>query len=281
VQIDLFTVAAQIINFLILVWLLKRFLYDRIVSAMDERQRTIESRLEDARKEKERAEKKADELEEKRRELESRREEILREAREDAEERRRELAEEARAEVGRKKERWKRAMTEERDTFLSRLREAASRETYATVRKVLRELADADIGSRAVDLFIERLGEAEEDTIESFRDAATAEGGGLTVVSGSELSEESTKKIEQAVRERLGDAVDVAFDTSEALILGIELRSGGQKLGMTAGGYLDELEKRLRARLDEQAGEAGDGDDAGNRGEREDAERGDAGDESG
>src|SRR5689334_7374676 len=46
--IDWFTVAAQIINFLLLVWLLKRFLYGRILRAIEARERGIAERLAEA-----------------------------------------------------------------------------------------------------------------------------------------------------------------------------------------------------------------------------------------
>jgi len=44
VQIDWLTVAAQITNFLVLVWLLHRFLYQPITNAMEQRQAQIEKR---------------------------------------------------------------------------------------------------------------------------------------------------------------------------------------------------------------------------------------------
>src|SRR5580693_6836832 len=46
--IDWFTVVAQAINFLILVWLLKRFLYRPILSAIDAREKGIADQLADA-----------------------------------------------------------------------------------------------------------------------------------------------------------------------------------------------------------------------------------------
>ena len=56
--IDWFTVGAQIINFLVLMALLKYFLYDRITGALDAREEKINFRLEEAdRKEKEAQEK--------------------------------------------------------------------------------------------------------------------------------------------------------------------------------------------------------------------------------
>ena len=43
--IDWFTVGAQALNFLILVWLLKRFLYKPILHAIDEREKGIAAQL--------------------------------------------------------------------------------------------------------------------------------------------------------------------------------------------------------------------------------------------
>jgi F-type H+-transporting ATPase subunit b len=46
--IDWFTVGAQVLNFLILVWLLKRFLYKPILHAIDAREQRIAKELADA-----------------------------------------------------------------------------------------------------------------------------------------------------------------------------------------------------------------------------------------
>lgn len=43
--LDSFTIIAQIINFLILVYLLKRFLFSRIIKIMDEREKQITDRM--------------------------------------------------------------------------------------------------------------------------------------------------------------------------------------------------------------------------------------------
>ena len=49
-SVNWFTVAAQVVNFLILVWLLHRFLYGPIIAAMDRRERRIAERLQDAQR---------------------------------------------------------------------------------------------------------------------------------------------------------------------------------------------------------------------------------------
>ena len=43
--IDWFTVGAQVVNFVILVWLMKHFLYKPILSAIDAREKRIASEL--------------------------------------------------------------------------------------------------------------------------------------------------------------------------------------------------------------------------------------------
>ena len=48
--IDWFTVGAQVLNFLVLVWLLKRFLYKPVLDAIDAREKGIASRLAEAKK---------------------------------------------------------------------------------------------------------------------------------------------------------------------------------------------------------------------------------------
>ena len=56
-SVNWFTVAAQIVNFLILVWLLKKFLYKPVLTAMSNRQQKVQDELEQAAKLAETAEK--------------------------------------------------------------------------------------------------------------------------------------------------------------------------------------------------------------------------------
>jgi len=60
--IDWFTVGAQVLNFLILVWLLKRFLYKPILHAIEEREKRIAAELANADKKKAEAQKERDEF---------------------------------------------------------------------------------------------------------------------------------------------------------------------------------------------------------------------------
>jgi F-type H+-transporting ATPase subunit b len=89
--IDWFTVGAQVINFLILVWLLKRFLYHPILNALDAREERIAKELADADAKKTEAQKERDEFQHKNEEFDQQRADILSKATEEAKVERRRL----------------------------------------------------------------------------------------------------------------------------------------------------------------------------------------------
>ncbi|GAI08114.1 unnamed protein product, partial [marine sediment metagenome] len=97
--IDSFTVIAQIINFLILVYLLKRFLFNRIIKIMDEREMQITGRMQDAEAAKEEAQKELEEQRRIREELQQKWNEMLAQAKKDAQKKREELVRVAREKI--------------------------------------------------------------------------------------------------------------------------------------------------------------------------------------
>src|SRR3970282_801082 len=82
--IDWFTVSAQVVNFLILVWLMKRFLYKPILYAIDAREKRIATELADADGKRAEAQKERDEFQHKNEEFDQQRNELLSKAKEEA-----------------------------------------------------------------------------------------------------------------------------------------------------------------------------------------------------
>ncbi len=93
--IDWFTVIAQAINFLILVWLMKRFLYKPILHAIDEREKQVAAELANADKKKAEAQKERDEFQHKNEEFDQQRVTLLSQATDQAKAERQRLFDEA------------------------------------------------------------------------------------------------------------------------------------------------------------------------------------------
>src|ERR1700679_1486647 len=94
--INWFPACAQAINFLILVWLLKRFLYKPILHAIDEREKGIAAQLAEAEAKKAEAQKDRDDFQHKNEAFDQERAALLQKATDDANAERRRLLDAAR-----------------------------------------------------------------------------------------------------------------------------------------------------------------------------------------
>ncbi|MBK6854293.1 MAG: hypothetical protein IPG93_22595 [Burkholderiales bacterium] len=82
--IDWFTVGAQLLNFIILVWLMKRFLYTPVLDAIAAREHKIAAELADAAASRSEAQRQQDEFRQKNKVFDEQRTHLMRQARESA-----------------------------------------------------------------------------------------------------------------------------------------------------------------------------------------------------
>src|SRR5580692_2862485 len=96
--IDWFTVGAQVLNFLILAWLMKHFLYKPVLDAIGAREKLIATELADAAAKKAEAQKDRDEFQHKNEEFDQQRAVLLTKATDEAKAQRQRLLDAARQE---------------------------------------------------------------------------------------------------------------------------------------------------------------------------------------
>ena len=258
-MIDWFTVIAQVVNFLILIFLLKRFLYKPIVDAMNRREEKIASDLESAEKKRKEAEREVETYRGMKLELEEKREEMLSQARKEAEAHRKELKEKVRGEVDRVQARWLDAIEREKEAFLQDLRRRADRQVYSIARRVLADLADTEVERRMVDVFIERIPSLEEGKKKTIEEAMGKGDRKAVVSSVFEIPAGARQRITRALRKHIGDGIDVDFRTSPGMIAGIELKVRGYKIAWSVDDYLESLESDIVEALEQETERKGAG----------------------
>lgn len=247
--IDWFTVAAQAVNFLLLIWLLKRFLYGPIIQAMERREARIESRLQEAHQEHEVARKEAAEYQRLNRELEDGRDESLRQASEDAALHRQQLIDQGRAEASELAKAWKAAVCRDRQMFMVDLKKRIGNEVLQIARKSLDDLTGCDLAALLAERFIDRFAALDETQQASCR--AAAEKSGILVRSAAALDEAIRYSLETALRRVLGQELSLSYDIKEEMPLGIELILGGLKLSWGVDSYFAELEQQIDRQFEE------------------------------
>ena len=251
--IDWFTVIAQIVNFLILVFLLKYFLYDRIVRAMDQREHKIQQRLQEAEEKKQEVEQEAEAYDKKNRDFDAKREEMLAQAKDEAGARRKELTEEARQAVTKQRSVWLEAIQREKKSFVQDLRKMAGNQVYTIARKAFRDLADEDVEQRTISAFLAHLNAMSKKTREAIATSIKESGNEVIVRSAFEIPAKMREKITGSLRRKIGDGIEVRYEAAPELIMGVELKIRGHKIAWSLEDYLDTLEEQALQALEAEA----------------------------
>jgi F-type H+-transporting ATPase subunit b len=253
VLINWFTVIAQIVNFLILVFLLKYFLYDRIVKAMDEREQRIQLRLKEAEAKKQEAEQEAEAYGKKNRDFDAKWEEMLAQAKDEAGARRKELTEEARQAVTKQRSVWLEAIQRDKKSFVQDLRKMAGSQVYTIARKAFRDLADEDVEQRTINAFLVHLNAMSKKTREAIATSIKESGNELIVRSAFGMPPKMREKITGSLRRKIADGIEIRYEAAPELIMGVELKIRGHKIAWSLEDYLDTLEEHALQALETEA----------------------------
>ena len=243
--IDWFTIAAQALNFLILVWLMKRFLYKPILNAIDAREKLIAREFADADARKIEAQKERDEFQKKNEEFDSQRAALLTKATDEAKAERQRLLDEARKaadELSAKRQEALRSDVQNLNQAISRL---TQKEVFAITRKALTDLATVSLEERMGEVFDRRLREMNGNAKNILGEALKKNSEPALVRSTFELPAEQRAAIQNALNETFSADIRLQFETAPDLVSGIELTTNGQKIGWSINDYLASLEKSV------------------------------------
>jgi F-type H+-transporting ATPase subunit b len=253
VLINWFTVIAQIVNFLILVVLLKYLLYNRIIKAMDEREGKIQLHLKEAEEKEQAAEQEAQSLREKNRDFDEKREYMLTQAKKEADARRKELIQEARQAATNLRLVWQEAVRREKESFVLNLRKMAATQAYSITRKAFEDLADAEPEERMVDVFLARIQKIKKKERDALVASIKEAGNEVVIQSAFEITSKMRTKVTQALHRHLSGEIAPRYETTPDLIMGIELKTRGRKIAWNLRHYLDTMEENALRTLEQEA----------------------------
>ena len=252
--IDWTTVAFQLFNFLLLVALLKRFLYGPITRAMDRREADLAEIRAKALHLRAEAETALDSYLRQQRELEEQSAELLRQATEEAEVRRRALLAQARAEAEAQRDQWRQALQGQQREFLAELQQRSVSGVLILARRALAELTDEKLENALARVLLTRLEELPET--DQARFLAAARSGRLVVRGGFATDEALRQTLGQALGGKFGAPAELAWEEVPETTLDIEIVGDGLRLTWGVSGYLEEVRERVRS-LFEGQGRAG------------------------
>lgn len=244
-QIDWLTVAAQIVNLLVLVWLLQRFLYRPITMAMAEREARIAARLSEAAEARDKVKAEAAQLQEKHEKLDARRDDILRKAHEDADALRKEMEAKLDTEMQAKRDTWEDQLTDAQEDFIATVKQRAGHQVIEIVGRILKDYANADLAGQVAGNFADRLAELDAKARDKLEAAARRADGPIRVESSVPLPPAMRGRITRAIHKHIAPDIAVDYAQDADLLLGLRLIAGEQRVEWSATRFLSRLETTL------------------------------------
>jgi F-type H+-transporting ATPase subunit b len=251
--IDWFTVGAQALNFLILVWLLKHFLYQPVLNAIDAREKGIAAQLADATKKKAEAQKEHEEFQTKNKTFDDQRSVLLGKATEEGKAERERLIDQARKESDTLRAGQTAALKNDEKRLGTEIVRLTKEEVFGIARKTLADLATVSLEERMGEVFTRRLREMNGKAKSSLGAALKSGPEPAVLRSTFAMPDDQRAAIQNALNETFSAQIRVNFETAPDDVCGVELNAGGQKVGWSIADYLKALDGKVGELLDAQA----------------------------
>ncbi len=251
--IDWFTVGAQALNFVILVWLLKRFLYKPVLNAIDAREQRIAKELADADAKKVEAKKESDEFQHKNAEFDQQRAEVLKTATDAANAEGKRLLDNARKAADELSAKRAEALRNDAHNLNQAISRRAQQEVFSIARKVLGDLAGITLEQRISEVFVQRIRTLTGEAKQHLGDALKHTNKPVLVSSAFDLPQAQQAAIHQAINETFSADIPLRFETASDIVRGIEIYAEGQKVSWSIAEYLQSLQQGVDELVKQQS----------------------------
>lgn len=238
--IDWPTVFFQIVNFLILIGLLKRFLYGPIIKAMDEREKKIADRLAQAAKSQKDAAAHASRLASAQEDFARNRNRMQQEAHLEIDKWKNESIERLKTEVEDQKKSWQQSLEEEKEAFLQKLKIAISQQVFQVARKAFTDLASEQLELRLIDTFLDKIDKEMDSAFRQDRDQKT-----VRIISGFPLQQTEKDRLQKGLSPFFSRHEQFHFEEDAGIGFGLRLLSGNHKWEWNLNRYMLDFEDEI------------------------------------
>lgn len=240
-EINWFTVIAQIVNFLILVYLLKRFLYKPVLEAIDAREKKIAAQLEDAAMKKAEAKKDKDLFRQKNEAFDKERMAKMNEAIAQVNSEKERLFEEVRKESTALRSKFEASLKQQELDIKDSLKRKTKNAVFQIASKTLADLANADLEEQVVHVFLEKIEKLDETEKSKFKDSFIDSATPITIKSVFELSATSKQNLEAMIGKITDKQNNFQYVLEPELVSGIEIGTASYQLSWNIESYLNSL----------------------------------------
>lgn len=251
-SIDWSTVIFQMLNFFILVFILKKHLFKPVVNAMDEREKSIQEKLNVSEKAKEEAEKELKKYERMLEDLKKKETDIMRNAHKVAEVEKQSLHKELLAEIKGKRAQFESQIKAERKMLQNTVRKLVGKVLVGESKNAFKELADVNLEEKVAVKFAEKISDLKSAEKKQFIKSYEDNGKEIKVYSSFDINKDIEKQIAKSLESLMGaKPAKLSFKEDSSIICGVEARLGTFVVSFGFNDYVTKFENELDIALAE------------------------------
>ena len=235
------TFVLEIINFLVLVWILKRFFYRPVLEVIARRRAGIEQTLAESRQLQTDAEALQTQYQERLADWEQERQRAREQLADEIEaERTRRLAT-LQSQLEQEQEKARVAEARRQADAVHKAEETALMQAAGFASRLLEPLAGPELEQRLLDLMLEQLSRLSDERIAALRNSCGRTAETIMVSSAWPLSETRRERLRQALTATMGSSLPLRFEQDSALLAGLRISIGAWQLSANLQDELKSL----------------------------------------
>lgn len=220
------TFLLEIINFLVLVWILKRFLYKPVMDVIAQRRRRIENQIAEARQQHADAETLKAEYQNRLADWERERQQARGELAQELDQERARQITALQTTLAQEREKAQAAELRQRSKAALEAEYQALQQGAQFAARLLNQAAGPELEARLTDLMLEGLASLPSERITALRTQWGEAPETIRIASAFPLPPERQQRLEQALKNTTGLDVPVAYDQDPGLVAGLRITIG-------------------------------------------------------
>jgi F-type H+-transporting ATPase subunit b len=231
VELDWTTFLLELTNFLVLIWILNRFLYKPVMTVIAQRKAAIQKTQADAEKLRSDAETLRVQYENRLAEWEQERDKARAQLREDISAERNRLLDSLRAELDQEREKAAAVEQRRRKDFAQQAEAVAVAQGGAFASRLLSRLGEAELERKIIEMVVQDLPRLPRERIQTIRSTPATSGLVMKIMSAYPLAMTQQKILTEACHTLMGCEVPCEFLEDRNLIAGLRISFGSWVLG--------------------------------------------------
>ena len=250
--IDLVTLIAQIINLVVLIWLMKRFLYQPILKMVSERQALIDAEIKRAHQARQEALLQEAQYNKKLSDFEAKRSEMLSQVRQEVDAFQQKLLTESKQAIAYSRKNWQAELEQEKQSFDVTLQAAIVKNFKIFASDALQDMAGIELSSLVLKKFKEKMQKISKTSYKQMQDNIL-KNGKVIVSTDTKLDNQTKADIKAFLTDFFVLQNDVKFEFKEdaELICGIQIQVGEHQTSWNLKNYLEAFEDNMDAAFNE------------------------------